>query len=85
MSGAQLNESEYSGVFVAGLLFLSVKGVAAPWCSTFALFGQVWYYWARAVIGNSHEGGVAIPPYVPGALMRYFALGMMAFEIYKLA
>ena len=82
---AQLNEAEYSGLFTAGLLFLSVKGVAAPWLSTLAVFGQVWYYWMRALVGNSHEGGIQPPPYAPGALARYAALGMLAFELYKLA
>ena len=45
---AQLNEAEYSGVFVAGLLFLSAKGIAAPILSTMCVFGQVWYFWLRA-------------------------------------
>ena len=85
VTSAQLNTTEYDAVFIPGLLFLSIKGVAAPMCSTLAVVGQLWYYWLRALVGNSFEGGVDPPPYAPGAAMRYFALGMLAFEIYKLA
>lgn len=79
----------------------------------FATRLQVWYYWLRAFVGHSHEGGaqkpprikreesrkltlsfcnvclrpaaagIDPPPYVPGALMRYAALGMLAYNIYK--
>ena len=55
-------------------LFLAAKGVAAPVASTLAVFGQAAYFWLRAFVGNSKEGGVDPPPYVPGALARYFAL-----------
>ena len=81
----------------------------------FATRLQVWYYWLRAFVGHSHEGGaqrpprtkreasrkltlsfcnvclrpaaagIDPPPYVPGALMRYAALGMLAYNIYKTA
>merc|ERR1719335_1662641 len=71
---AQLNEAEYAPLFVGGLAFLASKGVAATWCSTLAVAGQVWYYWLRAFVGNSHEGGIEPPPYAPGAMARYFAL-----------
>ena len=49
----QLNEAEYSPLFIAGLLFLSSKGIAAPSCSTLACFGQIWYFWTRGLVGNS--------------------------------
>ena len=49
----QLNEAEYSPLFIAGLLFLSSKGVAAPICSTLACVGQIWYFWTRGLVGNS--------------------------------
>lgn len=76
---------EYTGPFVAGLLFLHSKGVAAPLASGLALFGQVWYFWVRAFIGHVHEGGTStpIPPYVPGAVMRYFAWPLITVGIYN--
>ena len=85
ISNAQMNTTEYDGLFVAGLLFLASKGVAAPMCSTMAVVGQLWYYWLRGLVGNSFEGGIDPPPYAPGAAIRYVALGMLSFEIYKLA
>ena len=81
----QLNESEYSALFVSGLFYLSSKGVAAPILSTLCVFGQVWYCWLRIFIGHKNEGGMDPPPYVPGAFARYIALGMMTVELYKLA
>lgn len=82
---AQLNEVEYTGPFVAGLLFLNSKGVAAPVASGLALFGQVWYFWFRAFVGHVHEGGTStpVPPYVPGAVARYFAWPLITMGIYK--
>lgn len=85
VASAQLNEAEYAPLFVAGLCFLALKGVEAPTCSTLACIGQVWYYWLRAFVGHSHEGGIEPPPYAPGAILRYVALAMMALEMYKLA
>lgn len=82
---AQLNEAEYAPLLVGTLLFLSIKGVAAPIASTLSLVGQVGYYWLRAFVGHSHEGGMEPPPYAPFAIMRYVALGMIAVEIYGLA
>ena len=81
----QLNEAEYSPLFIAGLLFLSSKGIAAPICSTLACVGQIWYFWTRGLVGNSKEGGVDPPPYVPGALARYAACGMLCYELFKMA
>mmetsp|Transcript_49133 Transcript_49133/g.155526 ORF Transcript_49133/g.155526 Transcript_49133/m.155526 type:complete len:139 (-) Transcript_49133:250-666(-) len=80
---AQLNEAEYAPLLIGGLLYLSLKGVEAPVLCTLSVVGQVWYYWLRAFVGHSHEGGIDPPPYVPGALMRYAALGMLAYNIYK--
>ena len=85
IAAAQLNEAEYSGVFLAALLFLSAKGIDAPLPSTLAIAGQVGYFWARALIGNSFEGGFDPPPYVPGAMMRYASMGLIAFELWKLS
>lgn len=85
ISSTQLNEAEYSALLVACTCYLAVKGVAAPVASTLAVFGQVWYFWVRAFVGNSHEGGMDPPPYIPGALSRYFAVGLLAYEMYKLA
>ena len=85
MSQAQLNEAEYTGPLLAGLLFLSAKGAAAPLASTLAVVGQVSYYWLKALVGNSFEGGIDPPPYAPGAIMRYVSMGMIAIEIYTFA
>ena len=38
---AQLNESEYAPLFIAGLLFLDSKGIDAPYIATMAVAGQV--------------------------------------------
>ena len=53
--------------------------------STLCVVGQVWYFWLRLLVGHKNEGGMDPPPYVPGALSRYIALGMMTVELYKLA
>jgi hypothetical protein len=58
---ASLSEVEYTGPFVAGLLYLHSKGVAAPVTSFLALAGQVWYFWVRAMVGHAHEGGFSTP------------------------
>ena len=80
---AQLNEAEYAPIFFAGLLFLHSAGVTAPVWSTLAAFGQVAYFWPRALVGHSHEGGAKLPPYVPGALARYAALAGMLYQIFR--
>lgn len=78
---AQLNEAEYASLFAAVLFYLDAKGVAAPLASTLAAGGQVGYYWLRAFVGHSHEGGVDPPPYVPFAVARYVALGLLVQEL----
>ena len=80
---AQMNEMEYAALLSSGLLFLHSAGVQAPWTAALALFGQVEYFWLRALVGHPHEGGVSPPPYVPGALARYAALGLLAWNIYN--
>ena len=45
----------------------------------------MWYLWVRAFVGHFHEGGVEPPPYLPGVILRYIALGMMSYELFKLA
>mmetsp|Transcript_27159 Transcript_27159/g.47384 ORF Transcript_27159/g.47384 Transcript_27159/m.47384 type:complete len:148 (+) Transcript_27159:127-570(+) len=81
---AQLNETEYASVFIAGLLFLHSKGVAAPITSTLCLVGQIWYFWLRALVGHVHEGGTStpLPPYVPGGVMRYVAFPLLIKGVY---
>ncbi|CAD7964897.1 unnamed protein product [Amoebophrya sp. A25] len=79
---AQLNEAEYAPVLIAGLGYLALKGKECSAAATLAVVGQVWYYWTRAFIGNSKEGGVHPPPYVPGVFMRHFALGFIAYEMW---
>lgn len=59
---AQLNEAEYAPLFVAGLLYLSAKGIDSQNCATLAVATQVGYYWLRAFVGNAQEGGIHPPP-----------------------
>ena len=82
-NAAQINEAEYVGTFLPILLYLDVKGVDAPLASGLALAGQILYFWPRVLVGHPQEGGIFPPPYVPGALMRYMALGLLSKEIYS--
>eukprot|EP00308_Calcidiscus_leptoporus_P023103 CAMPEP_0119353944 /NCGR_PEP_ID=MMETSP1334-20130426/3031_1 /TAXON_ID=127549 /ORGANISM="Calcidiscus leptoporus, Strain RCC1130" /LENGTH=176 /DNA_ID=CAMNT_0007367367 /DNA_START=24 /DNA_END=554 /DNA_ORIENTATION=+ len=84
MAAVQLNEAEYAGPLAAALLFLSAAGAAAPIASMLAALGQPMYYWPRVFLADpksNHNNG--FPFYVPGALMRYAALGMMTYQIYE--
>jgi hypothetical protein len=73
---AQLNDAEYSPVFLAILLFLSLKQVDAPWPSTLAAFGCPFYFWGHVTIGF---------PYTSiGATARYISLVGLAYELYKI-
>ena len=85
MAAAQLNEAEYAPILMGVCLYLASKGVAAPYASTLAVFGQVWYFWLRSFVGHAHEGGIDPPVYAPGTACRYIAMGMMAFKLYELA
>jgi len=73
-SKAQLNEAEYSGPFLAALLYLSAKGVECSYGGVIALLGQVVYTWSR-IFG--------LPIFPIGALTRYIALPMLITSIYK--
>lgn len=75
---AQNNEAEWANIFIATLGILYLKGYNTPWASTLAVAGQICYFWPRALIGHCHEGGIDPPPYVPGALMRYASLFLIA-------
>ena len=75
---AQLNEAEWANIFLATFGILYLKNIDTPWASTLAVAGQILYFWPRAIIGHCHEGGVDPPPYIPGALMRYGALVLVA-------
>ena len=80
---AQLNESEYAPLFLGALLFLHSQNVSAPLTAFGCVFGQIGYFWCRALIGHPHEGGpIFPPPYVPSALARYAALGSLAYMIF---
>ena len=83
-ASAQLNEVEWSAVLIPGLTYLALKGDDAPIISTLAVAGQALYFWPRALIGNANEGGSStpLPPYVPGALMRYGALALLAHTLW---
>ena len=71
---AELNEAEYSGPFLAALLYLSAKGVECSYGGVIALLGQVVYTWSR-IFG--------LPIFPIGALTRYIALPMLITSIYK--
>ena len=75
---AQNNEAEWANIFIATLGILYLKGYNTHWASTLAVAGQICYFWPRALIGHCHEGGIDPPPYVPGALMRYISLFLIA-------
>ena len=71
-------------LFVPSLLYLSLKGVSAPWAVGLAVFGQLWYAVFRVLTGHPHEGGPQFfpPTYVPGAVMRYAALPLLIAAVY---
>jgi uncharacterized MAPEG superfamily protein len=73
---AQLNEAEWSPIFVATLLFLNLKGIDAPLASSLAAYGSIWYLWAKIYL--------PFPSHTIGATMRYVALGMICWELYGL-
>ena len=70
-SGAQLNSYEYDAPLVAMLLYLSVKGVASPWGATLVCFGQIVYFWGRAITGTF------LPCAPLGAMPRYIGMGIL--------
>ena len=74
---SQLNEMEWSAIFVPCFLFFNLKGIDCTWAATLAAWGQIAYFWPRAFQGHIHEGGMDPPPYLPGAIMRYVSLGMI--------
>ena len=87
MCAVQLNEAEYAGPFAAALLFLEAKGAVAPIASGLAVFGQLAYYWPRVFMANSSKSQIGgfnngFPFYVPAAVARYIALGMLTYKIY---
>mmetsp|Transcript_17168 Transcript_17168/g.25732 ORF Transcript_17168/g.25732 Transcript_17168/m.25732 type:complete len:128 (-) Transcript_17168:402-785(-) len=72
---AQLNEAEWAPIFIAGLLYLHSKGIAAPFASTASAVGCVWYFWMKAFM--------PFPSHVPGAVLRFISLTMLCWEVYK--
>eukprot|EP00605_Chrysophyceae_sp_TOSAG23-4_P000223 GSChrysophyteH1.ASY1.ANO1.260.1 assembled CDS len=83
MSAVQLNEAEYAGPFCAALFFLSAKGVDAPIAASLAVFGQIEYYWTRVFFAKKSNFNNGFPFYVPGALARYAAMGMLTLACYN--
>ena len=83
MAATQLNEAEYAGPLIAALFFLSAKGVEAPLASSLAVFGQIGYYWPRVFLANKSNFNNGFPFYVPGALARYAAIGMLTYACYN--
>lgn len=76
------NEGNNAAVLVSCLAYLSLKGLPSPWCSTLAFSGQVSYFWLRAIFGDAGDGGFHPPIYIPGSLMRFFALVAIAHTMY---
>ena len=83
MQATQLNEAEYAGPLAAVLFFLAAKGVDAPIASTLAVFGQVGYYWPRVFLANKDNYNNGFPFYVPAAVARYVAVGMLVLAAWK--
>ena len=72
---AQLNDAEYAGPLVAVLLFLELKGVAAPVGATLVAFGSVAYFWGQIVTRSR----LAQPL---GGLPRYLGMGCLAYALF---
>lgn len=72
---AQLNEAEWSPLFLAILLYFHSQGDSLPIASSLAACGSVWFLWAKIFL--------PFPSHVPGAVMRYFALGFLGLELWK--
>ena len=72
---AQLNDAEYSPIFIVCLLYLHSHGVAAPTASTLAAFGCVAYVWGKIYL--------PFPSQSVGAAARYVSLCMLCWDIYK--
>jgi uncharacterized MAPEG superfamily protein len=72
---AQLNEAEWSPLFVGVLLYFHSQGDSLPIASSLAAAGSIWFLWAK----------IFLPPlsHVPGAVMRYLALGLLGVELWK--
>jgi hypothetical protein len=77
--GAQMNESEYTGLLVSILLFLSLKENAPSQAATLSVIGQVGYVWSRTFIGYPTL------PTITMAVVRYGGLALLASELYKAA
>lgn len=73
---AQLNDAEYSPIFIGTLLFLANRGINAPIASTLAAVGSVSYLWCKMYL--------PFPWQAIGATMRYISMGLIALELYKI-
>ena len=81
---AQVNESEYTALFVAILLFLSAATTDTEIASnaatrTLAVAGQLGYVWTRTAIGYPKILTITF------AVVRYGGLFLAAVELWKLA
>jgi uncharacterized MAPEG superfamily protein len=72
---AQLNEAEWSPLFVAVLLYFHSQGMSLPIESSIAAYGSVWFLWSKIFF--------PFPSHVPGAIMRYVALGFLGLELWR--
>jgi hypothetical protein len=69
---AQLNEAEWSPLFVGVLLYFHSQNIALPVASSLAAFGSIWFLWAKIF--------APFPSHVPGAVMRYASLSLLCYE-----
>ncbi len=83
MSAVQLNEAEYAGPLCAALFFLSTKNADVSLAASLAVFGQIEYYWTRVFLANKKNFNNGFPYYVPGAIARYVAMGMLTYACYN--
>ena len=72
---AQLNDAEYAGPLIAALLFLELKGVAAPVGATLVAFGAVAYFWGQVLTRNRLAQPLGGGP-------RYVGMGCLTYALY---
>ena len=79
---AQKNESEYAGLLVSLLLFLSANSTEDPvvaMATKLSVVGQIGYVWSRAFLGYPKI------PSITMAVVRYGGLALLCWSLHQLA
>lgn len=76
---AQTNESEYTALATATLLYLSLTGKDAVAASTLVVVGQIGYVWMRTAIGYPKLPTIAF------AVVRYAGFALVVQELWSTA